>query len=59
LFANFNETSKIASMRLYREVLGLQVDQNSLIPTPDYCAPSEQAPDMDETPEADDLNFFA
>jgi aconitate hydratase len=58
LFVNFQETSKIASQRLYREVLGLQYTQDSLIPTEEFIATPDQQQEMTETQTDIDTNFF-
>jgi Zn-dependent protease with chaperone function len=58
LFTNFKETAKMTSSRLYREVLGLQFSQNSLVPTDEFVGTSGQAPEMTETQTEIDNNFF-
>jgi hypothetical protein len=58
LFTNFKETAKITSSRLYREVLGLQFTQDSLVPTDDFIGASGQAPEMTENETEIDTNFF-
>jgi aconitate hydratase len=58
LFTNFKETAKITSSRLYREVLGLQFSQDSLIPTDEFVGASGQASDMTENTTEIDTNFF-
>lgn len=59
LFVNFSETSKLMSLRLYKEILGLHVDQNALVPTNEFFVPAEQKPDMKVEPDENDLSFFA
>jgi aconitate hydratase len=59
LFTNFKETAKITSSRLYREVLGLQFDQDSLVPTEKFVSASEQTPEKTEDEiEIDNTNLF-
>jgi aconitate hydratase len=58
LFTNFKETAKMTSSRLYREVLGLQFSQNSLVPTDEFVGTSEQAPETTENITEIENNFF-
>jgi hypothetical protein len=58
LFTNFKETAKITSSRLYREVLGLQFGQDSLVPTDEFVGASGQAPELTENQTEIDTNFF-
>ena len=54
LFANFEELSKTASVRLYREILGLQFDKGDLVPTNQFDLSSGQTPKTIEI----DTDFF-
>ena len=36
LFTDFEELSKIVSLQLYREILGLQFDKDDLVPTDQF-----------------------
>jgi hypothetical protein len=42
LFTNFEELSKTASMRLYREVLDIRFDKDDLVPTSQFSNSSGQ-----------------
>jgi hypothetical protein len=42
LLGNFDETAKLASVRFYRDVLGLRFTKESLVPTADYEYTSAQ-----------------
>ncbi len=54
LFANFEELTKIASVKLYREVLGLRFDIDDLVPTAQFFKNSNPEPTTSEI----DSNFF-
>ena len=54
LLTNFEELSKIASVRLYREILGLRFDKDDLVPTNQFNGSSGQTPGKVEI----DSNFF-
>jgi hypothetical protein len=54
LFANFEELTKNASVRLYREILGLQFDKDDLVPTNQFDSSSGQTTGTIEI----DSNFF-
>ena len=54
LFTNFEELTKMASMRFYRETLGLRFDKEDLVPTNKFDSTSGQGPDTAEI----DSNFF-
>jgi hypothetical protein len=58
LFTNFKETAKMTSSRLYREVLGLQFSQNSLVPTDEFVGTPGPAPEMTENITEIENNFF-
>jgi hypothetical protein len=59
LFTNFKETAKIVSSRLYREVLGLQFSQDSLVPTDEFVSTSGQTPEKTENEiEIDNTNLY-
>lgn len=58
LFLNFNELSKITSSRYYKDVLGLQFDKGSLIPTNEFINASEQALETPEDQIEIDINSF-
>jgi hypothetical protein len=54
LFANFEELTKVASVRLYREILGLRFEKDDLIPTSQFDGSSGQTQGKKEI----DSNFF-
>ncbi len=56
LFTNFGELSKIASSRYYKDVLGLQFDKGSLIPTDEFITATEEAPAPPEDQIEIDIN---
>ncbi|MBN1397082.1 MAG: aconitate hydratase AcnA [Bacteroidetes bacterium] len=56
LFANFGELSKITSSRYYKDVLGLQFDKGSLIPTDEFITATEEAPPPPEDQIEIDIN---
>jgi Zn-dependent protease with chaperone function len=58
LFTSFKDTAKITSSRLYREVLGLQFNQDSLVPTDEFVGTSGPAPEMTENITEIENNFF-
>jgi hypothetical protein len=55
LCPNFGEMSKNASQRMYREVLGLQFNQESLVPTQEFAKTSVSASGSGEN---EDNTFF-
>jgi hypothetical protein len=63
LFANFKETAKITSSRLFQEFLGLQFSKDSLVPTDEFINTSEKTSESPESPDIPltseiDSNFF-
>jgi aconitate hydratase len=54
LFTNFEELSKTASLRLYREVLGLRFDKDAFVPTNQFNSSSVKTSGTTEI----DTNFF-
>ena len=54
LFTNFEELTKIASVRLYREILNLRFTNDDLVPTNQFASSSSQTTGTTEI----DSNFF-
>ena len=54
LFANFEELSKITSVLLYREILGLRFDKDDLVPTNQFDSSSGKTSETTKI----DSNFF-